>query len=361
MGEGLRPLGSWRGLLGVALPIALIAALHYGAPHHAEGVHDVARRLFYVPIVLGAALGGLPGGVLTALLVWLVYFPHAFLPSFHPDPADSTQKALEMGFYVVLGALSGSIVDRLRSANQRLQDSLAQVRARDAQLARAARLEALGQLTAGLAHEIKNPLHAMRGTAEIVLDAVPPGTEERSLGQALIGEIDRLDGLLTRFLGFARRGAGEIGPLDLGQVLLDVETLVRAQAARQGTTVQVLPGQAQALAARDEVVQVALGICLNALQALERGGTVRMMVQDGPPRLRIENDGPSIPAHLLDRVFDPFVSGRPGGTGLGLSTAWSLVQGMGGTIRVDNLRDGGVAFEICLPQPSTDTAREERR
>lgn len=345
----LQPLWSWRGLLGVLLPVAGIAALHYGAPHHAQGMHDIARRLFYVPIVLGAALAGLPGGVLTALLVWIVYFPHAFLPSFHPDPADGTQKALEMGFYVVLGALSGGIVDRLRRANHRLQESLEQVRARDAQLARAARLEALGQLTAGLAHEIKNPLHAMRGTAEIVLDAVPPGAVEHTLGRALIGEIDRLDGLLTRFLGFARRGAGEVGPLDLGQALADVETLLRAQAARQGTTLQVGQGTATALAARDEVVQVALGICLNALQALERGGTVRLLALDGPPRLRIENDGPSIPVALLDRVFDPFVSGRSGGTGLGLSTAWTLVQGMGGTIRVENMPEGGVAFEVGLP------------
>jgi signal transduction histidine kinase len=361
MGEGLRPLWSWRGLLGVALPVAAIAALHYGAPHHAEGVHDVARRLFYVPIVLGAAMGGLTGGVLTALLVWLVYFPHAFLPSFHPDPADATQKALEMGFYVVLGALSGAIVDRLRSANQRLQDSLAQVRARDARLARAARLEALGQLTAGLAHEIKNPLHAMRGTAEIVLDAVPPDTEERRLGQALIREIDRLDGLLTRFLGFARRGAGETGPLELAEVLHDVQTLVRAQAARQGTTVQVMAGQATAVAARDEVVQVALGICLNALQAIERGGAVRLQALAAPPRLWIDNDGPPIPDHLLDRIFDPFVSGRPGGTGLGLSTAWTLVQGMGGTIRVENLPGGGVRFEISLPQAPQGEGREDRR
>lgn len=361
MSERLRPLLTLRGALGVALPIALIAGLHYGAPHDAHSVHDIARRLFYVPIVLGAALGGWPGGVLTALAVWVVYFPHAFLPSFHGDPGGSLEKALEMGLYVVLGALSGAIVDRLRreqarasalvdqlrATNAELEQTLVDVRDKDAQLAQAARLEALGQLTAGLAHEIKNPLHAMRGTAEIVLDAVPVESEEHAMGQALVREIDRLDGLLKRFLGFARRGASEVGPVELGQVVTEVETLVRAQASKQGTALSVMATPVTALAVHDQVVQVVLGICLNAFQAVGEGGAVQIRVLAEPPRIRVENDGPPIPDDLLEHVFDPFVSGREGGTGLGLATAWALVRDMGGALTVENVAEG-VAFEVEL-------------
>ncbi len=335
----LRSLVSARGLLGVAVPVMAITALHYGAPHHAHWVHDVARRLFYLPIVLGAAIGGLRGGVAVALLVWLVYFPHAFLPTFGPDPSSTSEKALEMGFYMVLGLLSGAIVDRLE--------------AQDQQLARAARLEALGQLTAGLAHEIKNPLHAMRGTAEIVLDAVPPGTDEHGMGQALLAEIDRLDGVLKRFLAFARPGRMQVRPTRLDEAARSVATLVRAQASQQGVQVEVDGGSVVALADPELVVQVALGVALNALQAMDGhgGGRLRIQTLYEPPRLVLDNDGPPIPDADLDRIFDPFFSGRVGGTGLGLSTAWSLMEGMGGSVDAQN-RPGGVVFTLTFRQPS---------
>lgn len=333
---GLRALWSLRGLLGVLLPILLTTAIHYGAPHHAHWVHDVARRLFYIPIVLGAALGGLQGGVLVAVLVWLLYLPHAFLMPM-ADPSSGSEKGLELVFYVVLGGLFGGVVDRLR--------------AKDAQLARAARLEALGQLTAGLAHEIKNPLHAMRGTAEIVLDAVPPDREEHAMGQALIQEIDRLDGVLKRFLDYARPTETALSAVSLGEVAERVETLVRAQASRQGTRVEVQPAEVQALADAEQLTQVVLGICLNGLQALGQGGSLRIRMLPSPPRLLVDNDGPPIPAALLDRIFDPFVTGREGGTGLGLSTAWALVEAMGGSLRADNTTEG-VCFTVTLRPPS---------
>ena len=326
-----------------------------------------------MPILLAATLAGVRGGLLAAAVAVVIYVPHAFLvahgdhahatsATVHADPATQTQKLLEMGFYLLVGGVGGALMERQHREQQRqaelaveLQASLRALRHKDRQLERAARLESLGQLTAGLAHEIRNPLHAMRGTAEILLESVPEGTEEHRLGSAHLDEIDRLSGLLGRFLDFAREKPAELGPVRLHDVAAHVRDLADAQARQQQTTLE-LEGEAPEVEAdRDQIVQVVLGLVLNALQALERGGTVTLVagrgLDQGRPgaTLEVANDGPPIPEDLLDRLFDPFVSTRDDGTGLGLAQAWRIVETHGGRLEARNGSEGGVIFRLWLP------------
>ena len=325
-----------KALWQVALPIAAVAALHYLAPHHAHWVHDVARRLFYVPILVAAVGWGLRGGLSAGLVTVAVYAPHAFLLG-HGDPGSTGEKLFEMGFYVFIGVVAGRLYDR----EARLR---AEVARRDDELARAARLESLGQLTAGLAHEIRNPLHAVRGTAEVLLDAVPEDQPEHEVGRGLIAEIDRLSGVLKRFLDFARKAPTEHAEVRLGAVMERVAELVRAQAAKQGTTVELHTLDAGTVRGDpDQLVQVALALVLNALQALEERGCVWLVA--GPRSLRVENDGP--PLEDPERVFDPFYTTRPEGTGLGLSVAWRIVELHGGRLEARNA-ESRVVFEVIL-------------
>lgn len=337
----VQDLASWRGVLTVWGPIAGIAALHYGAPAELHWVHDVARRLFYVPILLAGARGGRMGGLLAAAVTIAIYVPHAFTGhAAHMDPATPTEKGLEMAFYVVMGLLSGHVAQRDSANRQALSH-------KDDQLVRAARLQALGQLSAGLAHEIRNPLHAMRGTAEIVLDAVPPDAPEHALGQAHIQEIDRLSGVLDRFLSFARdQGAPDRTPMDLDPVLERVATLVRAQAGRQDARVVLDLHGGTVVADAEQLTQVVLALALNGLQAMPPSGTLTLSSQG--TRLVVHNQGPAIPEADLQRVFDPFFTTRENGTGLGLSVAWRIAERHGATLQVENT-DGGVAFSLDLP------------
>jgi len=330
-------------------PLAAITALHYAAPHDAQWVHDVARRLLYLPIVFAGLRAGLFSGLLVAGVTLLAYTPHAFLLAPHHDPASTTQKALEMGFYVILGAVTGAFSERLKRTN-------AEVRRKDALLERAARLEALGQLTAGLAHEIRNPLHAMKGTAEILLDFVPEEVPEHKLAVAHLAEIDRLSSVLSRFLDFARRRRPDVRPMQLGEVLDQVGRLLRAQASQQETDLVVRHHHAVTVEADfDQLVQVVLAIAINALQAVERGGTV--CLESGTAHrddatwgvITIRNDGPPIPEELRNLLFDPFVSTREEGTGLGLASAWRIVSDHGGNIEVENV-EGWVEFRVLLPR-----------
>ncbi|MFT4976526.1 MAG: signal transduction histidine kinase, partial [Myxococcota bacterium] len=219
------PLLSSQALATVWLPLLLVGVLHYATPTRMElhWVHDVARRLYYIPILFGSALGGVRGGLTAAGVVLLFYSPHAWHPHFGPDPASTSQKLLESGFYIVLGALSGLISDNARRESERKLTLLARLRQQDTELMRSNRLGTLGALTAGLAHEIRNPLHSMRGTAEVVLDVVPMQAPQRPLAEAMLSEIDRLDALLKRFLDFARRRDPEVELLDLAELIVHVE------------------------------------------------------------------------------------------------------------------------------------------
>lgn len=339
----------------VWLPLLLVGLLHYTTPTRMDlhWVHDVARRLYYVPILLGGAMGGVRGGLLVVAVVLAFYMPHAWHPYFGPDPASPAQKILESSFYVVLGLLSGAISNRSLQESQRQVALLERLRQQDTELMRASRLGSLGALTAGLAHEIRNPLHAMRGTAEVVLDVVPTDVPQRPLAEALLTEIDRLDGLLRQFLDFARHRPPTVERLDLSGVVVDVEELIRAQASRQGTAVHIEIGlSALVMADRQQLIQVVLGLCINAMQALVQGGNLWLsVVEEGEERgVVVSNDGPPISAEMKERIFDPFVSTREKGTGLGLAIAWRIIDSHGGRLVVSDLDGGGVSFTLLLPR-----------
>lgn len=336
----MRPLFTTRGLVWVWVPLLAVAALHYLAPPEAHWVHDVARRLFYIPVLLGGALAGRRGGLLVAGCAIALYAPHAFVGHLGHDPATNSEKLLEMAFYAVIGFTSGALMEREKARQ-------AELLVKDEQLERAARLESLGQLAAGLAHEIRNPLHAMRGTAEILLDAVPPETPEYSLGQAHIGEIDRLTGVLKRFLDFARTDRGPSGRVSLDRLVDRVADLVRAQAGRDEVDIELTREGAEVEGDEDQLTQVVLALALNALQATGPGGRIGLHARGS--RLRVENTGPAIAEEDIDRLFDPFFTTRAEGTGLGLSVAWRIVEAHEGTIQARNT-DGGVVFEVLLPQ-----------
>lgn len=357
IGPRLAALLTPRAALLVWMPVLVVTAVHYGSPHDLHWAHSVARRGFYVPILLGAAIGGIPGGFATAIVAIVLYLPHALgYGVHHVDPGAFSEKWLEMGFYLVLGGLAGAVSERAQRDRElqeelvaELSETLEEIQAKDAQLARASRLEALGQLSAGLAHEIRNPLHAMRGTAEIVLDVVPAESSERPLAEALIQEIDRLSTVLQRFLGYARSSDAEHSAVDLADVVRHTADLLRAQAAKQGTELEVVDGSGVVSGNRDQLVQVLLGIGINGLQALESGGVLRLRSEQA--LLVVENTGPAIDEDLLDRIFDPFVSTRDSGTGLGLSTAWRIIDDHGGRIEAENTSPG-VRFSVILPEPS---------
>lgn len=232
----------------------------------------------------------------------------------------------------------------------------------ESQLIRAGRLGALGELTAGIAHEIKNPLHAMKGTAEILRDVVAEGTPERRMLDLHMEEIDRLAATAERFLSFAAPAPPDRRPLDLRDVVGRVASLVETQARRDGVTTEILPyggGRApEVLGDPDQLTQLLLNIAINGVQAMAPRGGGRLLLSVDLERrgdkdlvsVRVANTGPPIPAEQLERIFDPFFTTKDGGTGLGLSICSRIADRHEGILSVRNLPDGGgVEFSLTLP------------
>ena len=361
-----RRLISWRMVVGVWLPIAVVSAVHYGTPPCHHWVHDVARRLYYLPIILGAFFAGTRGGLSAATIASVAYIPHAFTHIAHMDPSGPLEKFLEVILYVVVGLVGGMLVDRERAERLRqeelarkLQLTLDDLKETEQQLVRSGRLGALGELTVGLAHEIRNPLHAMRGTAEIVREAVDEGSPQRRMADLQLQEIDRLSGVLERFLAFARPQVTHQVEVDLRDVVRRVEELTAAQASKGDVAVEVNHTASPQLVVGDpeQFVQVALSLVLNGLDALQEcpsGRWLRVSLsveQRGSNTYRvmdISNAGPPIPGDMLERIFDPFVTTKDAGTGLGLSIAARIVDAHQGHIEASNL-DGGVSFRVWIP------------
>jgi len=361
----------------VAAGVVAVTVLHYSTGHgDPAAAHHLYRRLFYFPILAAAWLWGRQGGLVVSATVVAAYLPHAFgLLGAHADPASTIDKVADILLYVGIGGLVGWFVDRERGAATRLRElvtdreatiaerdaALDDLRAAQDSLVQSEHQAAMGFLTAGLAHEIRNPLGGIRGCAELLADGARDEARDRRLAELLVRETERLDGVLTRFLRFARRESGEAVPADVSALVDDVVELVASEAERSGVEVSHLRCAALPVVKLDQgaVRQVLLNLVVNALQVQAEGGTVRIVSgiheAAGEMFVRVEDAGPGVPEDQRAAVFHPYHSTRPGGTGLGLAVSRQVMTEHGGTIHVGDASLGGAAFELRLPVGEGDT------
>jgi signal transduction histidine kinase len=273
----------------------------------------------------------------------------------------------------------GDVADLERSLNvlaTRVADVVARLQAAERETLRNDQMAALGQLAAGLAHELRNPLTAIRTLVEAARGQGPGGRlDERDL-EVLEEEIGRLDTTLQSFLDYARPPKLERRSVDVRDVVRKTVQLVGARAERQAIRLDVaLPDEPLAAQAdAEQLRQVLLNLLLNAFDAIGTGGSVRIQAaranvvhslrewtrgsrSESPARdaapphvvLNVLDDGPGIPDSMRDTLFDPFVSSKSAGTGLGLTISRRIVENHGGTITAENRPEGGAMFTVRLP------------
>lgn len=349
----------------IAALLLLVTALHYLTTTQKVNVHDIYRRLYYVPIVLGGVWFALRGGIVTSTLASLLYMPHVLFHWQH-NPTIALEQYLEIILYNVIGCLTGFLAQRerqqklrYRNAAETLEGSYHKLREQadqiieiEEQLRRADRLTALGELSAGMAHEIRNPLGSIKGTAEILRDGVAVDDPKLEFAEILIREVDRLNGVLEDFLRFARPTPVELGRFFLGKVVGDVLDLTRQQASRSHIEVHVtldddieMPGQGE------QIKQVLLNLVLNALQAMPEGGILEVSSKNlqHEVHIKVSDNGPGVALEDRERIFNPFVTTRDSGTGLGLAITQRIVHGHDGHIVLDSIPGQGASFTVCLP------------
>ncbi len=363
LNPGSKPLGllpflfsRWM-IISVWVPVAAISAFHYGTSHEYHWVHDIMRRAYYLPIVVAAMRLGLLSALITAVVITLVYLPHAFFAEHHFDPARSLEKILEICLYFIVAAVAGYLADLERKRRAQLQHALDEQQRLTKQLVRAGRLSAIGEVVAGIAHEIKNPLHAMTGTAEIIDPLIPQDKEEHRMWVIHKEEIGRLRRVAERFVSFAKPTPIETVRIDLRDVARRLVELVGAQARQSGiaVTTAVPDHPVWVQGDLDQLAQIALNIAVNGIKAIgDQGGRIEVSVDttrreaSNWARLRLANDGPPIDENEIERLFDPFHSSHDS-TGLGLSISARIAEQHRGYIETENNKSG-VTFTVFLPQ-----------
>jgi two-component system, NtrC family, sensor histidine kinase HydH len=343
----------------IGFVIVLITALHFLTPVDQIVWHEIYQRLYYIPIIAAALLYGLRGGLAASLFTTLVYSPHIYLHWQHGHFDYSINQYAEIVIFNLVGGVMGALGDRLKLARERAERSAAErQKAYDElqktfeQLLQAEKLSSLGELSAGIVHEVRNPLGAIKGAIEILEDELSPASPRREFSALAKREVERLDKLVGEFLRFARPATLAAAPHDLNQVVESVAALVESQAAAQGVTIErhLAPGLAEVMVDAEQIRQVLLNLAINALQATPAGGRVvfRTSESDGVGAVEIEDTGHGIDEKILPKIFDPFFTTKEKGVGLGLSVAHKIVTQHGGRLTAA-ARDGKTIFSLRLP------------
>lgn len=346
-----------------------ISALHYLTTLQHEYAHDIYRRLYYVPIVLGGLWFTLRGGLATGIAASLLFLPHVIFQWGH-HPVSQPEQYLEILLYNVIGMLTGFLSGREREQKQAHQDAAVrleesyrtlqsqadQILEIEEQLRRADRLSTLGELSAGMAHEIRNPLGSIRGTAEILKDGVDPTDPRHEFTEILVREVDRLNRVLEDFLRFARQAPVERGWFDLNVVVGEVLDLTRRQAERSSISIDFSAAELPQISGDGaQIRQALLNLVLNALQAMPGGGTLTVTTRrrEEQAEVVVADSGPGISPGEEARIFRTFVTTRADGTGLGLPISQRIVTSHGGRITVAGRPGVGAEFTITLPLGGT--------
>lgn len=271
------------------------------------------------------------------------------IPRFESDLVTPDGFAVRIGYNVSLlfseaNEASGLIIT--------FQD-LTEIRSMEESVRRKDRLAAVGRVAAGLAHEIRNPLGAMRGAIQVLESTTPRESKQASLMDIILKESDRLNSIITNFLGYARPAAVDFAETNVCEAIKDTITLLRhSPDVREDHILQDDLGDEAVNISADssQLKQIFWNLARNALQAMPDGGTLRIGLENIPNnRIRIvfEDTGRGMTPDQVEQLFEPFSNSTTGGTGLGLSIVKHLVEAMGGTVGVES-SGAGSTFTFTL-------------
>jgi signal transduction histidine kinase len=250
-----------------------------------------------------------------------------------------------------------SYVDRLAQLVDQVVRVVEERRQREREVMRADQLAMVGQMAAGVAHELRNPLTSIKILVQSGQKEGAPVLAAEDLA-IIEHEIRRLERSLQRFLDFARPPRPERRPLNVAQVVDRALALVEGRARKQHVKLSFMrpPEPVIAEVDEDQIQQLLLNLMLNSLDVMADGGSLMVelaSLPDGHIELRVRDTGPGVPADLLPRLFDPFISTKETGIGLGLAVSHRIAERHGGSLSAHNEAGGGACFVLRLAEAET--------
>ena len=273
------------------------------------------------------------------------------------SPFDQLQRIEELGRIILAYS---EVTEKLQQSHEHLTQTVALLQAelseKNRLLERKERLAALGEMAAGMAHEIRNPLGGIQLYASILakdLDAQPAALE---MVKKISGGVRRLEALVSQVLQFTREITVNITETDLAAIVETAIELATPKIDERRIDVRIV-GEPSLIVRVDEYLlgQAVLNLVLNAVEAMEPGGTLLVQYAAGTAvdgvrqfRLLVRDSGPGIPPAILDRIFNPFFTTKDTGTGLGLAIVYRVIDAHDGTITATNPPGGGAQFELKI-------------
>jgi signal transduction histidine kinase len=283
------------------------------------------------------------------------------------NPDQGLNKLLEIFLYFTVGGLTGWLVTRQERERKRyqvtatlLEQSLQEQRQQAQQLIKteenlrvADRMAVLGELTASLAHEIRNPLGSIKGSANLLANNNLEEHERTEVADILKSEADRMNQVVENYLGAARGRDVEKHTFALNEVCDSINELIREKARKGGIQFDIsLPEKPVTLNMNmNQLYQILLNLVLNAIDAMPHGGTIHMQsaCSNGALQIEITDEGTGIPEGKIDKIWETFYTTKKEGTGLGLPIVKRIVEENNGEIHLESTKGKGTTVELTLP------------
>ncbi len=349
--------------------IVVISWLHYNTPTMNWQYHLVYMQAYFIPILISAFQYGVRGGLGAALVVSMIYLPHIMF-QWGGLVEINLMRFIQIVLFNLVGYLTGLKAQgekeekrRYQQAAEQLRKTLEQVKAQSAQISdmeqqlRAAdRLAIVGELTASLAHEVRNPLGSIRGAVEIIRDAVPGEVKKLEFFDILIHETERLNRVVETYLSFARKKSQRLSSYDLVETIHNILLMIGAQIRKSQIRLNArVPDEKIILKGNpNQLWQVVMNVLLNAIQAMPDGGEIEVDIrkQNEPAArvyLTITDQGKGIPEEEIDKIFNTFYTTKTQGTGLGLAIVKRITDENNWDIAVDSTPGVGTRFRVTIP------------
>ena len=338
--------------------IVLLALSHWLVEKPDKQVHNVLFNLDFIPILVGSMLFGWRMAVFTTSVTILAQTPHLLMVWPH-DPAYQIDQVAETIASGVAGVVIGFLAQRERRHSQKLEETTHELgrvnhelQENLERLKKAERMYAVAQLSASLAHEIRNPLASISGAAGILRRGHASAENVQECLDIIQKESQRLNKLLTNFLSFARPRAPKFQTTDLVAVIDSTITLARHSGEASGiefrrTVNGTLP---EVECDSEQLKQVLFNLVMNAVHATGRGTVdLHACTRDGLAFVSVRDEARGIPKNQESRIFEPFFTTKPNGSGLGLAIASKIMEQHGGTLAARNVPGEGLTMELQLP------------
>jgi nitrogen-specific signal transduction histidine kinase len=357
--------------VGLKIVLATLLLDHTGE----MGINSPYYPIYYLPVITAAIYYGPIGTLLWSSLASLAYcsFLISALEEYELTPEAEGLLALRILFFFLVAILVNRFVvenrrqvARYQALSQTLEETNRQLQRAEADARRSERLAALGQMSAGLAHEIRNPLGVIKGSAEMLVHKLKNAQPlESELAGYIFSEVNRLNAMVARFLDFARPSNLELRPIQIASVLDRALDSVQTQSPDAKVRVQrhYAAGIPNIMLDEQLCESIFVNLIHNAYQAMDvmptgDGARERVLRLSIAPEtssgrtgalITVEDTGPGVPAELREQIFNPFYTSKKDGVGLGLAIVAKIVDSHRGWIKLDDNFSPGARFRVFLP------------